>query len=158
MFSFTKNKKKTELAPKIRRLCDVTTNNCSSPGDTKRVDDRYFRTIPTLLCRWEHGSPVEDEWAIVLTRDLADHGLSLILVTPVDIDELVVGFWPSQADMNEPWFFIGRQRNIRPIGGGFWTMGVELTEFANEEYRCQLRALLPLAEKLLPQQAAVAAQ
>ncbi len=151
MFSFTKSKKKNELAPKIRRLCDLTTNNCSAPGDTRRVDDRYYRTIPALICRWEDGCPVEDEWAIVLTRDLADHGLSLILVTPIDVDELVVGFWPSDAEMSEPWYFVGRQRNIRPIGGGYWTMGVELTEYANDDYYEELRALLPLAKKLLPQ-------
>ncbi len=61
-----------------------------------------------------------------------------------------MGYWIGSVEMPQPWFFLGDVRRIRPIGGGFWSVGVEFTEYANEEHHQALAPLVKLAANLLP--------
>ena len=151
MFSFSKRskrKKTDDLYPYIRRICDITT-----PGHTTtmkgRSENRYNRRIPTLLSPWQDDRPLVDECSTGLTCDMADRGIGLVLNQPFCADSVVVGYWISCDEMSEPWFFIGNIRHNQAIGGGFWAVGIELTEFANPNYIETLSVLKPLAENLL---------
>ena len=150
MFTATKAEQIDDPAPRLRQISDFTTSGWLARSNDKRTDYRYNRAIPALLVRWDDGRPVEDEWAIVLTRDISDNGVGLLLGMPIDVDEVVIGFWLPDENMHAPWFFVGQPHYCAPIGGGYWTLGVQLVEFANDKYREELQCLLPLAEKLLP--------
>lgn len=150
MFSFSKNKKTIELSPYIRRICDLTTPNMTSSPELLRVENRYNRAIPTLLCPWVSGRPILDSGIIGVTKDIADHGVGLILTQEFHAEEVLLGFWVSHAEMEEPWFFVGTPRRCCAVGGGFWTLGVELREFATENHAREVAPLRKIAEKLLP--------
>ena len=152
MFSFSQRKKLLEVQPQIVRLLDLTTPNLSKVniGNT-RAEKRFNRTLPTLICPWEDGGPVIDECTSVLTSDFSDRGVGLVLSQPLHASGLVLGFWIRDAAMPEPFFFLGNQTRLVPIGGGFWSIGVELTEFANTRHGRALDILMPEAERLLPQ-------
>ena len=147
MFSFTKRKKTVDVQPYIRRLCDLTTPNLTAKIEG-RSENRYNRSIPTLLGPWQDDCPSGDECIICLTSDMSDRGVSLILSQPFRADAVVVGYWVASDEISEPWFFLGNIRRNQAIGGGFWKLGIELAEFANLDSIDALAVLKPLAERL----------
>ena len=148
MFSFAKRKKTVDFQNYIRRLCDLTTPNLPTTFHG-RSENRYNRTIPTLLSPWQEDRPLGDECIIGLTSDAADRGVAVVLNQPFHADAVVVGYWISPDAMSEPYFFLGNIHRNQPIGGGFWAVGIEITEFANTNYNETLAVLKPLAAKLL---------
>lgn len=149
MYSFAQHKKAVDLQPYIRRISDLTTPNLSTLS-TGRAEPRLNRTIPTLLLPWENGQPLVDEISICLTTDVADRGVGLVLSQPFRAKQVVVGYWVSDDDMPEPWFFLADVRRNQTMGGRFWVLGVELIEFAKIESREALAAMKVVAADLLP--------
>lgn len=160
MFSFASRKKVTDLHPYVRRLCDLTAPNLATllGEGGERTENRYNRTIPTLLAPWLHERATREKCMVGLTSDVADRGIGLVLSQPIRADSVVVGYWISREVMPRPWFFLGNLRRNQPIGGGFWKVGIELTEFANADHAENLAVLEPVAAKLLPPTAASTAQ
>jgi len=150
VFSFNRRKQSLEFQRLLGRLRDATLPNHLSQGEPQRRDDRFNRAIPTLLCPWEHDAPVVAEATFGLTRDIADHGVGLVMHQPLRVAHVVLGYWTDTDDASQPWFFVGESRRNVAIGGGFWTLGIELLEYANGRYAAQLQELLPMARKLLP--------
>jgi len=102
-----------------------------------------------LLSPWQEDRPLGDECIIGLTSDAADRGVAVVLNQPFRADAVVVGYWISPDAMSEPYFFLGNITRNQAIGGGFWAVGIEITEFANTNYNETLAVLKPLAAKLL---------
>ena len=134
----------------LRRICDLTSPNLPRLDDS-RGDDRHNRTIPVLLTPWENGMPVASEAATALTRDISDRGLSVTLSQAFHAEKVVVGFWLARDQGGGPWFFLGNTRQIVPIGGGFWGLGIEVIQRLNT--RSEVAELLPLIRDLLPPKA-----
>lgn len=150
MFSFSARKKSVDFQRYVRRLIDLTIPNRAGATNVERYENRHNRVIPALLCPWEGNTPIVSRAVVAITKDLADRGVGLILTEPFDATEVVVGFYDREATAEQPWFFLGVTRTSVPIGGGFWLLGIELTEFMNESWHSQLEPLYPLAEKLCP--------
>lgn len=150
MFSFFKAKKIIDVGPYLRRLCDLTTPNLASSTDSARAETRYNRTIPTLVCPWSDGYPETEKSVIGLSKDISDRGVGLVLSAPFYAEEVVLGFWLNRDTMEVPWFFLGYATRLSAMGGGFWTLGVEVREFANTEFSERMMPLTNLAAKLLP--------
>ena len=151
MFSFRERKKALDFQPYVRQLCDLTAPNLPrAEGELERTENRYNRSVPTILGPWQDERPIMDECLIAITSDMSDHGFGLLLTQPFRAEKLVVGYWTSRKRMPRPWFFVGDLRRNRYIGGGFWKIGIQLTEFANTNHWAKLAELEPLAEKLLP--------
>lgn len=150
MFFSSDNKGLVELKRYLRRVTDLTTPNRASAPNCARTEDRYNRAIPTLLSPWEGNRVDRSRCAMVLTRDISDRGVGLIAHHPFPAREVVLAYWLSIDDAHEPWFFQGTVQRQDAIGGGFWTIGVELAEFMNERRRHEMEPLLPLAHKLRP--------
>jgi hypothetical protein len=148
MYSFTKRKKIVDVSPHVQRICNITTPNFA-PIPMGRSDNRYNRAIPTLLGPWQDDHPLVEECIVGLTTNLSDRGVGLVLYQPFLADEVVVGYWVSSELMHNPLFFLGNVRRNQPIGGGFWLVGIEFTEYANAEHAETLAALFPLAATLL---------
>ena len=149
MFSFVKHKKDNEVfGRQIRRICDLTTVKFLD-DDNQRIDNRYNRLIPTLLCPWENDSPVVSDSMYVLTKDLSKHGAGLLLTQPLRMESVVLTFCLDADDPAQPLSFLGSVQYNSGIGGGFWIAGIALTQFANEKYSDELCALKPLAAKLI---------
>ena len=149
MFAFSRRKSTIDLYPHIRRICDLTTPNLATK-DTGRSEDRFNRTIPTLMCPWEDGHPLLADLTVCLTSDLGDRGVGLVLTEPCHAESVLIGYWIGSSKMCEPSFFLGEVQRNQPIGGGFWILGIELTEFANTCHRDVLTGVREFASKLLP--------
>ena len=89
------------------------------------------------------------EATIALTKDISSDSVGIVLPQPLVGEEVVVGFWLGAETMDEPWYFLGHAQAQREIGGGFWTVGVQFTEFLSQSNRDGIVPLAKLAH-LLP--------
>jgi len=148
MFSYNARKNRCDVRKYLARICDLTTPNYAAPSDDERAENRRNRSIPTLICPWEDNVPCVDEAAFVLTKDISDAGIGIVANQPICAHEVLVALWPNDEVSDAPWFFLSKVIRNAPLGGGFWILGIELTEFATAEYQDLVRPLLPLAERL----------
>ena len=150
MFSFDRGKKVVDVQSHVRRLLDLTVPTLTYGLSEIRGEDRSNRTIPALLCAWEKDRPLLESHLYVVTRDLSSHGMSLVMQQPFRAEEVLIAICLDSEVMAEPWYFLGMSRGLRRIGGGFWTIGVELTEVVTHSHRHKLTALKGLVEQLRP--------
>jgi hypothetical protein len=151
MFSFDTRRRLCEVRDFLRHLVDLTSPNLPPLEGDSRLGARSHRALPALLVPWEHGQPVVDESTYVLTKDVSDRGLSLVLGQPFKSIEVVVALW-----LDSPRFVFGEVRQNAPVGGGFWQIGVELTNLLDPAEYPQVESLVPLATRLVPRAQAAA--
>lgn len=155
MFSFNGRKKRLEVHSHVRRILDLTVPNYAGEAQAERSEPRHNRVIPAVLCAWERGQPVMDCCSFVTTRDIASEGVGLVLPQPFRADDVLLGFWLEPVVMEQPWFFLGKAQSLRKIGGGYWTLGVQLTEYLGAGCRGPLAPLRSWTEQLQPEPALV---
>ena len=148
MFSFTARKKTIDFQKYIRRLIDVTRPNAGLTS-AHRSENRHNRAIPVLLCAWKDDAPIVSEAVVAVSKDITDSGIGVILPSSYSAANVVVGFCQYDATAEQPWFFRGEVQHQLPIGGGFWLLGIRLSEFMNEDWSDQLSPLVPMARALL---------
>ena len=150
MFSFNRQNKLVEVQKYIRRLADLTSPNLCSVEGELRATSRQNRVLPTILIPVEKNEPVVGEATPALTKDVSDDGVGLVLHQPLHVEQVAIGLWLAEEET--PWFFQGEVRQNSRIGGGYWVIGVKLTEVLNVTESLH-SILLPLAEQLLPGEA-----
>jgi hypothetical protein len=106
--------------------------------------------MPALLAPWHDGGPIADDVCFALTRNISDAGVGLILPKPFESRELCLGLMIVEDSTGEPCFFLGTGKHLAPIGGGYWSMGVNLTDCASECCPEKLGSLRALAAQLMP--------
>ena len=144
MFSFDTRRRLCEVRGFLRQLVDLTSPNLSPLEGDARSEGRSNRALPVLLAPWQHGEPVVDESTYAITKDFSERGVSLTLPQPFRAAEVVVGLW-----LESPRFVLGEIRQSTPLGGGFWQLGVELTDFLEPAEYPQIESLVPLAARLV---------
>ncbi len=145
LFSFDTRKRLSEVRSFLRQLVDLTSPNLPPTEGESRAEGRSNRTLPALLAPWDRDQAVVDESTYAVTKNISDRGLSLVLSQPLKSTEVVVGLW-----LDAPRYVLGQVRQNVPIGGGFWQVGVELTELLDPVGQPQLRRLDALAARLVP--------
>lgn len=150
MLLFTKRRRAAEVAGRVRRICDLTVSyEFRSAGPMRRRSRRYQRCIPVLLAPWRDGRIVPEEAQFGVTHSLCDSGMAVVLTEAIEAPEVCAGFWLTQADpTSEPCFFLGARKHLVAIGGNFFNMGMEFTQYLTEIDLDQLAALQPLLDKL----------
>ena len=150
MFSFTKRKAQNEVVGVLRRIVDRTTPNLTLLDGASRHQNRHNRTLPVLLTPRRGQATLLGETVIGLTKDISDHGLAMILTEPLADQDVAVTLWLAtrQSPDSEPVALLGRTRHCMEIGGGFWQIGIELTERLGEQD--VFDQLVSLAGQLLP--------
>lgn len=152
MYSFAGNMKYVELQAYMRRVADLTCPNLAPLSGEYRLEGRCNRSLPVLIIPQAKAELHPDEASFAVTKDLCDHGLSLLACQPHSLTEVIVGMWlwgpHSGQEQEEPFFLLGHIRQSSDIGGGYWQIGVELTEVVKASGIAS--ALTPIARKLLP--------
>jgi hypothetical protein len=151
MFSFDTRKRLCEVQSFVRQLVDLTTPGLPPDGGEFRTEGRSNRALPVLVTPWEDGQPVVDESTYAITKDFSDRGLSVVLQQPFKSVQVVVGLW-----LESPRFSLAEVRQNASLGGGFWQLGLELTQLLNVAEFPQAQRLIPLAGWLAPRDKACA--
>lgn len=137
MFSFLSNKVAVEAAPFIRKIVDVTTPN-RPVGYDQRMDRRYNRTLPVVICPSVDDRPDVRSSLMGISQDFSDHGLAVISSEPIPEAEYFVAVWPAHEECTEPTFFRVNLVSCRNFAHGFWSNGFLVTEVMNVEHRDKL--------------------
>ena len=82
MFSFSAQKKTVELQIYLRRICDLAVANRLVPDDDRSVR-RCNCAVPVVLCPWSRNGPEMDKCMTVVTKDISDREVSLLLHHPL---------------------------------------------------------------------------
>jgi hypothetical protein len=148
MYTFTPTAR-PQIESRLRRIVDLTVPNFNRQPPEQRLDSRSNRVIPVLICPWDGDKAVAGKHLFALTKDISSDSVGIVLPSPLVGEEVVVGFWLGTETMDEPWYFLGHAQAQREIGGGFWTLGVQFTEFLSQNNRDGCIGLTKLAQ-LLP--------
>lgn len=146
MFSFRKRNQQLDVHKLIRRLIDSSSPNMPPVRGNVRWEDRSNRTLPVVLLPIANGRPQLAEAATAITKNLSSQGLALVLHQPFWAEGVLIGF----LDNGVPEFVRGEIRQNAAIGGGFWQLGIELTERVSSSDVPEIEHLRDLVERLDP--------
>jgi hypothetical protein len=146
MLWFQSRDKQTELYRVIRRLINASTPNRIPLQGESRWESRSNRTIPVLLVPYDDNEISVGEAAYALSKNMSCGGLALVLHQPLRAEQVVVGIWSNE----QAHFVSAAVRQVVPLGGGFWQIGVEARELLSADRVPDLTRLLPLAARLDP--------
>jgi hypothetical protein len=147
MYTFTPSGRPI-VESRVRRIVDLTVPNFARQAQDERFETRSNRVIPVLICPWEDGKPLPDDYLFALTKDLSSDSAGVVLPQPIRTEAVLVGFWLGKDVMEEPWYFVGRLMAQRKLGGGFWTAGIQFTEFLSSTALNTVAPLEALAARL----------
>lgn len=124
---------------------DLASARSLESGGDARNDTRLELCAPGLLQVETEERQFSGEPILVFTNNLSEHGVAVIARQPLQIGESQVAF----AFWHEgPLYFLGCVRRCQHVGGGFWAIGLELSETIS---KTELQSLRVLAEKLSPE-------
>lgn len=115
-------------------LLKLVNNNCPQLRamiEGPRLDRRVNLTVVVAVIPLEKGRPQMRSAFTAVTKEFSTRGVGVVLNEPLDLEELILGFrW--HGDMS---FLRGTARHVNPFGGGFYHLGVRLTEvLARDEF------------------------
>lgn len=135
-------------APTIRRIVDVTTPNKPVPNDA-RLEMRYNRTLPAIICPSHRGTPDLDSLVIAISQDFSDRGMSAITFEPLEGEEFFFTVWPFDDSFSEPAHFRCSKRASVAIAQRIWSNRFRVEELMNRENRRVVDKLTAVAVKVL---------
>jgi hypothetical protein len=134
---FTRNK---ELAVQSF-LVKIVNNNCPEVAalmDGPRLEGRVNMTLVLLVVPIEDKELRIDQAFSAVSKEISTTGVALVLDEPLELDEVMVGFhW-----QNEMLWARAKARHLDPMGGGFFQLGLRLTEMVALGDHPRLRSLV----------------
>ncbi len=146
MFVQSNKERERQAQALLSQIARMTNPELVPVQQEHRQDVRRSRVFPVLLTPWEDGVAAIADSVYALTKDVSDHGLALVLQAPYRIQMAVVGLVMPSPDALDadaaPQFVLGAARQNVPLGGGYWQLGLKLTELMSLDEHPSLKPLL----------------
>ena len=146
MYSFKKQKKQNDVHGFLRRLIDTSSPNLNRLDGDDRWQGRCNRTFPVLLVPFEDKTPVAADAVYALTKNLSSQGAALVLHHPFRAKKFLIVF-SVESSLT---YIAAELKQITPVGGGYWQLGVELREILSPGKIKHVDQLEPLTDNLVP--------
>lgn len=133
---FKQRKKKQEVWKCLRRVLDRNSAEQLMLGKEDRQEKRIPVSLPVLL---QTGLAEQDTWSkpiFAVTKDISDDGVAVIAHQSIEPSQVICVIW-----QDGPIFLSGEIRQCQQLGGGFWKIGMELSEIVSSLDFPQLRTL-----------------
>jgi len=151
MFTFiTRKRSVASMHLHVRRLMDVTFQGSVADVEAQRSSARYVRCFPVLVAPWVDDEPAADDAVFGIANNISPQGFGLIVPKAIESAQVCLGVH-TPGDESDAFFLLGDSKHVAAIGGGFWSLGVELTDFATESCPYKLGRLKKLAAGLRPE-------
>lgn len=124
MFFFAKRRKLAQVQQLIGRLIDRSTPNLRKDLKDLRCEQRYNRSLPVLIVPMIEGKPKVQFTGFGVTQNISNKGVALLSQQPIKTEEALVGFWQDGACD----FVLADIRHRSTVEGGYWQIGLELSE------------------------------
>jgi hypothetical protein len=121
-------------------ILKIINNNCSELKayfEGPRRDNRVNLCLVVLVAPLEHEKILIDETFYAVTKEFSVNGVGIILDKQRALDKVILGF-SSEGDMT---YFRAKAKHLSPMGGGFYHLGLEMTELVPNSHYPQLEAL-----------------
>jgi hypothetical protein len=108
-------------------LVSLLNENCSALRerlDGPRVEGRVNLTLVLTVVPMERGKPLLRKAFCATTKEFSTSGVALVVDRPYGIDEALLGFRRNGSTI----WLRGNARHLCPMGGGFFQLGLRLTE------------------------------
>jgi hypothetical protein len=105
----------------------VINNNCPEMKalfEGPRRDKRVNLTLAVLVIPLLNGKLQSGQAFNAVTRELSINGVGIVLDGPMALDDVIMGF-RMETDLT---FVQATAKHLSPMGGGFYHMGLEMTE------------------------------
>ncbi len=133
---FNQRKKKQEVWKCLRRILDRNSAEQLLLGKDDRKEKRIPFSLPVLL---QTGLADQQPWSkpiFAVTKDISDDGVAVIAHQSIEQSQVICVIWEDG-----PIFLSGEIRQCEQLGGGFWKIGMELSEIVSSLDFPQLRTL-----------------
>jgi len=111
-------------------MLKVINNHCSTLEELvegPRSESRINLALAVLIIPVEGNKLLTDEAFTAITREFSTSGISVALDRPMGLDEVVLGLrWEGEMT-----FLRAEAKHLDPMGGGFYQLGLRLTEMVH---------------------------
>ncbi len=118
----------------------VVNNNCpeiKAQFEGPRLDYRVNLTVVVVVIPLEGGKPRLGRAFTAVTKEFSAEGVGVVLDEPPHLDHVVLGFrWEG-----EMVYLRAEAKHVNPLGGGFYQVGLHMTEVLKEGDYPELRGL-----------------
>ncbi len=118
----------------------VVNNNCpemKALTEGPRLDYRVNLTVVVVVVPMEDGKPRLGRAFTAVTKEFSAEGVGVVVEEPVKLEHVVIGFrWEG-----ETIYLRARAKHMNPLGGGFYQLGLHLTEVLKANDYPELRGL-----------------
>jgi hypothetical protein len=136
---FFQDRKKTREVQNF--VLKVVNNNCpelKALFEGPRRDKRANLTLVVLVVPLEDGKLQANDAFFAITQELSITGVGIILDRQRSLDEVILGFRLG-ADLT---YVRAAAKHLSPMGGGFFHLGLEMTEIVHQGDYPQLEKLI----------------
>jgi hypothetical protein len=108
-------------------LVSLLNENCRALRDQiegPRLEGRVNLTLVLTIVPIEHGKPLPKRAFCATTKEFSTTGVALVVDRPHGIDEALLGFRRRGTMV----WLRAKARHLHPLGGGFFQLGMRLTE------------------------------
>jgi hypothetical protein len=108
-------------------LVSLLNENCPALRerlDGPRLEGRVNLTLALMVVPIEHGKPLPRRAFCATSKEFSTTGVALVVDRPYGIEEAMLGFRRRGA---MTWLR-AKARHLHPMGGGFFQLGLRLTE------------------------------
>jgi hypothetical protein len=124
MSVFVRTSKKREVQGFVLKIVNNQCPELKAMIEGPRLDRRVNLTMVVLIIPYEQGKLRVGRAFSVVTKEFSCTGLSIVLDGPQDLDEMILGFrWEGKIT-----YVRARAKHLSPMGGGFYQLGVQMTE------------------------------
>ncbi|MBN2477410.1 MAG: hypothetical protein JXB62_22585 [Pirellulales bacterium] len=111
-------------------ILKVVNNAC--PGlealiEGPRSEGRVQLVLVVMVIPVENRQLCVDEAFTAITKEFSTKGLAIVLNQPVGLEEVILGF-RSESGMT---FVRAKAKHLNPMGGGFFQLGLQMTEIVS---------------------------
>ena len=136
MTLFTRDRKRSVQS----FILKVVNNNCPELAaliEGPRLEQRVNLTVVVLIVPVENGKLITKKAFTAVTKEFSTTGLAVVIDEPKGLDEVIVGFrWER-----EKTFVRATAKHLNPMGGGFYQLGLQMTEMAHPGEYPELESL-----------------
>jgi hypothetical protein len=132
MSLFTQNGKKRAIQGFVLKIVNNQCPELKALMEGPRADRRVNLTMVVLVIPVEQKKLRVGQAFAAVTKEFSATGLSIVLSEPKSLEEVVLVFrWESEST-----YIKAHVKHLNPMGGGFYQLGVQMTEILdNSDYR-----------------------
>lgn len=108
-------------------IVSLLNENCPALRDRldgPRVEGRVNLTLVLMVVPIEEGKPLPRRAFCATTKEFSSNGVALVVDRPYGIEEAMLGFRRRGSTI----WLRAKARHLHPMGGGFFQLGLRLTE------------------------------